>query len=512
MRYIVVDAAEYTYPGEWSYRSAANAVTLDTPRRTYAATQILLSDVPDEGKISVKTDGLPFSCEIYGLYPVNVERNEGIAPENRAPHYPERIAPFLVYDCLRPYDGTIPVTKGDGGLYLAFVIPEETKPGTYKGQILVEDVRVPVTIEVYAAVVPEETLTIIQGYAQRQLEPYFHVQPGTPEWDEMDRRCIALLRRMHQNMMYMRGPIVTNLGDNRYAFDFTPMEESMRRYFALGMKFFNGPSVGWRKSWHESTILVNGDIPSMSYEGYCYLSQYLPALHNMLEKNGWLDKFIMGVADEPNTYNATEFRALCGLIRKFVPDIRLVDAMSYGNLHGALDIWVPLNAEYDRHQKEMETLRANGDEIWHYVCCGPREPGYINRFMDYPLLSTRYLFWGNYRYNLTGYLHWAAMCYQPGQDPFTENCPEHHNTDSVCHLPAGDTHLIYPSDSGPWMSIRLENHRARAEEYEMLKKLAETDRARADAICAAVFRSFRDVEYDPHIFRAARRELLKALS
>ena len=223
MRYIVVDAAEYTYPGEWSYRSAANAVTLDTPRRTYAATQILLSDVPDEGKISVKTDGLPFSCEIYGLYPVNVERNEGIAPENRAPHYPERIAPFLVYDCLRPYDGTIPVTKGDGGLYLAFVIPEETKPGTYKGQILVEDVRVPVTIEVYAAVVPEETLTIIQGYAQRQLEPYFHVQSGTPEWDEMDRRCIALLRRMHQNMMYMRGPIVTNLGDNRYAFDFTPM-------------------------------------------------------------------------------------------------------------------------------------------------------------------------------------------------------------------------------------------------------------------------------------------------
>ena len=62
------------------------------------------------------------------------------------------------------------------------------------------------------------------------------------------------------------------------------------------------------------------------------------------------------------------------------------------------------------------------------------------------------------------------------------------------------------------MSIRLENHRASAEEYEMLKKLAETDRARADAICAAVFRSFRDVEYDPHIFRAARRELLKALS
>lgn len=512
MSYTVVDAAEYTYPGEWSYRSGTNAIALDTPRRTYAAVQILLGDVPSDGKITVQMDDVPFACEIYGLCPVMVERNEGIASENRAPHYPERIAPFLVYDCLRPYDGTIPVTNGEGGLYLAFVIPEDAVPGTYHGQVVAGDAVIPVQIEVYAAVVPEETLTIIQGYATRQLETYFHVQPGTPEWDEMDRRCVALLRRMHQNMMYMGGPVVTALGDNKYAFDFTPMEESMRRYFALGMKYFNGPSVGWRKSWHESTILVNGDIPSMSYEGYCYLSQYLPALHDMLERNGWLDKFIMGVADEPNTYNATEFRALCGLIRKFVPDIRLVDAMSYGNLHGALDIWVPLNAEYDRHQKEMETLRANGDEIWHYVCCGPREPGYINRFMDYPLLSTRYLFWGNYKYNLTGYLHWAAMCYQPGQDPFQENCPEHHNTDSVCHLPAGDTHLIYPSDKEPWMSIRLENHRASAEEYEMLKKLAETDRARADAICDRVFRSFRDVEYDPHVFRAARRELLAALS
>ena len=56
------------------------------------------------------------------------------------------------------------------------------------------------------------------------------------------------------------------------------------------------------------------------------------------------------------------------------------------------------------------------------------------------------------------------------------------------------------------------NDYERAEEYEMLKKLAETDRARADAICDRVFRSFRDVEYDPHVFRAARRELLAALS
>ena len=46
----------------------------------------------------------------------------------------------------------------------------------------------------------------------------------------------------------------------------------------------------------------------------------------------------------------------------------------------------------------------------------------------------------------------------------------------------------------------------------MLRALAAKDKAKADAICAKVFRSFRDVEYDVAAFRAVRRELLEALS
>ena len=233
-------------------------------------------------------------------------------------------------------------------------------------------------------------------------------------------------------------------------------------------------------------------------------------LKAFLENLGCLDCCVMGVADEPNEANATEFRALCGLIHKIAPEIKLCDAMSYGDLHGALDVWVPLNAEYDKHREQIETLRSNGSEIWHYVCCGPREYGYINRFMDYPLLSTRYLLWGNYKYDLTGFLHWAANRYQPGQNPFVQNCPEHHNTDAVCYLPAGDTHILYPGDDGPWLSIRLEAQRESAEEYELLKKLAQRDKNLADRICNSVFRSFCDVEYDVIKFMAARRSLLAA--
>ena len=93
-----------------------------------------------------------------------------------------------------------------------------------------------------------------------------------------------------------------------------------------------------------------------------------------------------------------------------------------------------------------------------------------------------------------------------------QNCPEHHNTDAVCYLPAGDTHIIYPGRGEPWLSIRLEAERESAEEYELLRELAKTDKAKADELCENVFRSFRDVEYDVAKFTANKKALLEALS
>ena len=151
---------------------------------------------------------------------------------------------------------------------------------------------------------------------------YHGVEYGSAEYLALDGEYLKLLRRMRQNMMYAHGVKVTEIAPNKYEFDFSEMEAIMRRQIDAGMKYFNGPSIGWRQSWSASTILLNGKIPAMSYEGYCYLSQYLPALRDMLVKNGWLDCFVMGIADEPNEHNATEFRALCGLVHKIVPEIR----------------------------------------------------------------------------------------------------------------------------------------------------------------------------------------------
>lgn len=514
MKYVVVSSSEFTYPDRTEYVSSSRIADVFTARGTYATFQVLFTECVSD-MLPISIEGLPdgVTSELYTLRSVMVEQNQGITEEQRQPHYPERVAPYRIYDCLRTFDGTLDLTDGRGGIYVALKAEKDSRPGLYDRIVLkAGELCIPVKLEIFSAVLPEETLTMINGFSERAVCRFHHVEYLSEEYLALEKKYLAMLRRLHQNMMYVGGCQVSELGNNEYSFDFTEMIDEIRRYREAGMKYFDITSVGHRKSWSESTIYLNRGFESMSYEGYRYLMQYLPALKKVLEENGWLDSSVMGVADEPNPANATEYRALCGLIHRIVPEIRLCDAMSYGNLHGALDIWIPLNAEYDQHQEALETFREGGSEIWHYVCCGPRGGGYINRFMDYPLLSTRYLHWGNYKYNLTGYLHWAANCYQPGQDPFEQNCPEHHNADAVCFLPAGDTHLIYPGTDGPWMSIRLEAQREGAEDYELLKALAEKDKLEADRICAECFTSFREVSYDVNSVIRAKRELLSALS
>ncbi len=515
MRCTVVSSAEFTYPDVFDYASSAPRADVFGARGGFASFQVLFRDAASPA-LPVSFTGLPDGAEpeLYTLRSVMVERNHGIPDGEHKPHWPEREAPYRLYDCLRTYDGTIDVEgqAKQGGLYVAVRLSPDAVPGAYPFVMNAGGEEIPGTLEIFPAVLPPETLKIILGYDRAPLKTFHGLVPGTPEYDAMDRKYLSALRRMHQNMMYVGGVSAEEASPNEWRFDFSGLVKMIETYEAAGMTGFNLPSVGWRKSWSESTILLRGSIPSMSYEGYRYLMQYLPALKAVLDEHGWTERCVMGVADEPNAENATEFRALCGLIHRIVPEIRLCDAMSWGNLHGALDVWVPLNAEYDRHREEIETFREGGAEIWHYVCCGPREYGYINRFMDYPLLSTRYLHWGNYRHHLTGFLHWAANRYQPGQDPFELNCPEHHNADAVCFLPPGDTHILYPGDDGPWLSMRLEAEREGAEEYELLTLLASENKKLADEICASVFRSFRDVEYDVAAFGAARRRLLSAVS
>ncbi len=509
MKYTCVDPSEYLYPDITQYKSGTDCIRILTPRNSWACAQILLSE--GEGAVDVVCEG--WAPEVYEMVAIPVEENILITDEVRTPYTPVRNAPFEVYDCLKPCNGSVTFQNGAAAVYFAMRIPQDAPVGVIEGAVRIGGVRIPVTVEVSSAAVPQESLSVLLYYVRENVSRYHAVETDSPEFNRLETDYLTMLRRMHQNALWIpendHFPVVTALGDNNYTFDFTEMEVYIRKAFALGFNRIYH-RLGYRQSWEESTILVNG-IPSTSYEGYCWLAQYLTALHRFLSENGWLDKYMLSVLDEPREPNADEYRALCNTIRKFAPGIKLIDAISFGFVDGSIDVCVPLSEEFENHRADYETYRRFGDEIWYYDCCGPRGRGYINRFMDYPLLATRYHGWANYAYNLTGYLHWAANHYQPNHDPFKQSCPLHRNTNHEAKMPAGDTHIMYPGTDGPWMSVRMENQRAGYEEYEMLRALAAKDKALADKLCAIGFRSFHDVEYDPLAFRAARNELIRAL-
>lgn len=520
MRYLVVSTSEWTYPDVFEYATGSDRIRLDAARGGLVGVQILLKDVATCPALSLELSGA--EADFFEMLPIPVETNVGFPPPSNAaastppdgrlhepvPHCPERTAPYFVYDCLKPFASGCEARMDSIGVYVRVKAPET--PGTYTGALCVGETRIPIETKVYDVAVPDETLQNVYWYSREKIAELHNAPMGTPAFDEMEEKYLRLMRHMRQTQLSVSNPEVKELGDNKYEFDFTETEREIDRGVRLGFQHFSLMPLAGRRSWKDSHLYTHR-LDVMSYEGYCYISQFMTALHDFLARKGLLGKMRMGVSDEPNKENEVTYRALAGLMRRYCPEIKLIEALSYCNIHGSIDIYVPLNAEYQRHQKEFETFRAAGDEIWQYVCCAPRGDGFINHFLDYPLLSTRYQYWGNYWFGLTGYLHWAFFQPQPEQDLFTTSCAKHQNADSIGILPAGDTHLCYNGEGEPWASVRLEALRQSAEEYEWLRILDGRDHEKAHAVCEKVFRAFDDVEYDPNRFNEIRCELLSAV-
>ena len=508
MQYCIVDSCEWTYPDVHTYETQMPSVRQRALRGSWTTFQIHIWEVFS----SVYVDTGALTAEIYEQIPIPVEDNPNFEKEI-LPSAHLRRAPFLVNDCLCPWRGQAQPRAGSVGIYVAVPVPEDAD-GTFSGEIQVscgeETACISVTVDVCSAPLPKETLQIAMGYSPYNAAKWHGLLKKPEQAEKMDTRYLKLLRRQHQTRLYVDPPEITDVGPNQYAFDFTTFNRRVRKGLSFGFTGFHISGVGFRKAWDSPVIQIRG-MDALSYEAYVYLYQYLNALRENLRENGWLDRdmFFIGIADEPNEVNALPYRAVCGMVRRIFPEIKIFDACSGAPIYGALDVWVPRSDEYEKNQAVFDAYKEMGDEVWQYVCLYPRDDGYINRFMDIPLLATRYLYWGNYRYGLAGYLHWAVNVYENDVNPFTASCPRHVNAGSASILPAGDDKLIYPGEGEPWMSMRLEAHRESAEEYEILCAIAAKDKELADRLCSRGLRSFHDVTYDGRAFRALREELVQ---
>lgn len=172
-----------------------------------------------------------------------------------------------------------------------------------------------------------------------------------------------------------------------------------------------------------------------------------------------------------------------------------------------MDVWVPqlnyLHNDFEHYQARQKA----GEEVWFYTCVYPQGE-YANRFIELPLIKTRLLHWINYRYGVTGYLHWGYNQWT-ADDPFTHTTRPHNGPP---YLPAGDPWIVYPGENGPLDSIRFEAMRDGIDDHELLSQVGDADPRKAMAFAQRLVLDFDKYDTDLKRFRETRRKLFRECS
>ncbi len=216
----------------------------------------------------------------------------------------------------------------------------------------------------------------------------------------------------------------------------------------------------------------------------------LAGLYNTFAAQGRVNQLYVYGYDEATSDKFPVMRDTFTAIHNNYPGLRTMTTAfddSFGTSPGtsflrpAVDIWVPQPTKYN--MAEAEKLRAEGKDMWWYVCVSPRHP-YANLFIEYPGIEPRHLMGTMpFRYKVGGFLHYAVANWPVGfndgpitSGPYTDWDSRTVYNDGSHGWVNGDGSLFCPGPTGPIPTFRLENMRDGLEDYEYLTLLKSITR------------------------------------
>lgn len=506
------------------------------PENGRPGVQLLLkTDVPSL-PLSLESDA--FTAEWFRMKAIPVEYNTGdgeeqggaMVLENRPvqkPAYATRLAPFTVYDCLEPISGALVPENGLAALYFCLVPKAGLSAGTHAARLHVGEYVCDITAQVYGVAIPENTFPVTNWFSLDSISLFHHVQQGTPEFYDMVRQYARAMHRVHQTQFYLELNDQCVVSRDPYEFNFDYLESLIRCFFDEGLTTIEtGPllSRGYLPDGMPDmytsrfSCIMAPDVYLDTPEGYAITVKYVQALSAFFKAHGWEKNVVFHIHDEPDVHCPPEaleprkqqYYLAASILRKYLPGVKIIEAVSSAEFRGGVDIWVPGTPGYEQHKDDFDRLIGLGEEVWTYVCCSP-EGHWLNRFLDFAVFKGRLLFWGCAKNRISGFLHWGFNQFQNGMNPFlSTSCPNH--TGIGTNFPCGDSFIVYPGPEGPWLGMRLEASRRGAEDAALLRLLREKDETAHDALIARVFRSNSDYNDDPTLFEDVYESLLKQLS
>jgi hypothetical protein len=420
-------------------------------------------------------------------------------------------------------------------MWVSIHVPPEARPGVYRGLVVVRSGRRELARAAFrlrvvgASVPPERTLKVTNWFSldDKLSRQFYGVAAFSPGWWTLVENVASVMAEHRQNviltpLMELAQPRA-EAGAIRYDFEnFDRWVETFRKAGAIG--FIEGGHLLDRAGSYEAPLqvptfqLAGGQVerqvlPPDDPRVESFLAGFLSALNTHLEEKGLKPVYFQHILDEAHGAELPYYAKFAGIVRRYLPGVPTLDAVDAAHMPEELqkncDVWVPQLGRFDDQMKLIDQRCQTGHEVWFYTCLFPRQR-YLNRLMDYPLLKVRLLHWLNFRYNLTGFLHWGGNYWTP--EPRLDTQPVIDNNTEL--LPSGDAFILYPDrpNKSVRSSIRLEVMREGIEDYEMLRALREKNPAEAERIAAAALPSFTEYVRDPAAFHKIERSLLKALS
>lgn len=505
-------------------------VRMEAVRNEYESAQVVVTAGTKGAKLQLQTtpvqgsDGPKPRIEAAFLGFVPVRRGTQQTPDNHLVAKPPAEIPDPILEAR-----TVNVLPGENQpIWLTVYVPKGCSAGVYTSELVVtadnEHCRIPVSILVRAVTLPDErTLQVTNWYSPGNIAAGHGLAKNSEAYWKMLESYARVMADHRQNLARaLLFDLITAREDaqGRLTFDFSLFDrwvDVFKRAGVLGT--IEGSHLAYRSSWKDPDFLGHRPITRLpdgsekvwekvkvtSSQQRDFLSQFLPALRQHLEKTGWLNHYVQHLADEPVALNAKSYNGLAEMVHELLPGVKTIDATMCREVAGSVDIWVPQPSEIDKNWDFFLSRKKLGEQIWIYTCLSPKGR-YMNRFIDYHLLGTRLMHWMNFKYDFPGYLHWGLNFWLG--DPFQNverGYPEAGN------LPAGDSHIVYPGRFGPVRSIRLEAMRDGVEDFELLRMLSLSNKKKAQDICDSVVRSMTDYTLDPAEFRRVRTRLLDAI-
>lgn len=473
------------------------------------------------GSLQHESSGQRLQCKPRFVGYVHVRENARDTPETEIIHH----APGEFPDYLMDKNPVKVLADQTQPIWLTVFVPSSSSPGSYTGRISIQagktEESVDIDLLVHSATLPSEKSLFLTNWVKpANIAKFAKVRPWSEEHWRLLRSHATSMALHRQNVILTPLQLIEIRRESgELSFDFSKFDRWVRLFQDSGVDglieggHLGGRSGKWKsgfnlRSWEVTEEGRKITLPSVTVESEeCeeFLSRFLPALQHHLEDQGWVDRYVQHLADEPVDANAESYRCLAHLVRKYAPRLRRIDANMSANLKECLEVWVPVLDQFDQNMGFYRDRIKDGDEVWFYTCLGPRGK-YPNRFIDFSLLKVRLLHWMNFKFGLTGYLHWGYNYWT--DDPFGDTQPDWSNG---APLPAGDMCIVYPGPNGPIESIRYEAMRDGVEDYELLRLLSGYDPKAASEICDELIRSPTDYERGVDAFRKTREKLLRMI-